>query len=64
GRYLSWLDATDPLPRTVGTLLAGLCLYRAGDVAGSLEQFGQAEREARGITDPRRARFLQAAQPR
>ena len=61
GRYLSGLDASTPLARAVGHLLAGLCLYRAGDVAGSLEHFRQAAVEAADIADRPRAIFLKVA---
>lgn len=59
--YLAGLEASTPLARTVGQLAAGLCLYRAGDVAGSREHFRQAAGDAGGIPDERRARFLQVA---
>jgi hypothetical protein len=56
--YLASVDSPTPLARTLKHLLAGLCLYRAGDVEGSLTGFQQARRDASRITDERRAGFL------
>ncbi|MBP8951710.1 MAG: HAMP domain-containing histidine kinase [Armatimonadetes bacterium] len=61
GEFIAGLDAPTPVASTVFQLLAGLCLYRAGDVAGSLGHFQQAQREARHVEDEHRRAFLKVA---